>query len=115
MQIYNFSLVTSLVSFSGLQLHRSTGGASRGGSVKLKHRVHKPVVTYTNSSKQTVLLVNGVRNGRLPVADLEEDGRKNYSRNAQATKHVVKMLGKLVEKKLLLNIFKWMKSVFCAK
>lgn len=79
----------------GLQLHRSTAGGTRGGSVKLKHRIHKPIVTYTNSSKQTVLLVNGMKNGRLPLSDQEEDGRKNYSRNAQATKHVVKMLGKL--------------------
>lgn len=75
-------------------MHRSTGGGTRGGSVKLKHRIHKPIVTYTNSSKQTVLLVNGVGNGKLPsTTEQEEDGRKNYSRNAQATKHVVKMLG----------------------
>lgn len=87
-----FSL--SHYSFLGLQLQRSTAGATRGGSVKLKHRIRNPVVTYTNSSKQTVLLVNSMRNGNPLPTDYEEDGRKNYSRNAQASKHVVKMLGK---------------------
>ncbi|CAG9823747.1 unnamed protein product [Phaedon cochleariae] len=86
------SLITVLYVLIGLQLHRSTVGPSRGSSVKMKHRVYKPVVTYANPSTQ-VLMMNGEQETlRGSVKSQEEDGRKNFAKNAQATKHVVKML-----------------------
>lgn len=88
------SLITILYILIGLQLHKSTVGPSRGGSVRLKHRVYKPMVAYTNSSTQAVLVVKGDEPENLQLARQEEDGRKNFARNAQATKHVVKMLSK---------------------
>lgn len=88
------SLITVLYILIGLQLHRSTVGPSRGGSVRLKHRVYKPVVAYTHTSTQAVLVVNGDEAENVQLTRQDEDGRKNFSRNAQATKHVVKMLGK---------------------
>lgn len=105
------SLITVLYILIGLQLHKSTVGPSRGNSVRLKHRV----VSYTPTSTQPVIVLNGnvISNGglngaeggnnrledqltsspKVPVSQ-EEDGRKNFARNAQGTKHVVKMLGK---------------------
>ncbi|XP_065158889.1 pyrokinin-1 receptor-like [Atheta coriaria] len=77
------SLITVLYILIGLQLHKSTVGPSRGNSVRLKHRV----VSYTPTSTQPVIVLNG----NVPVSQ-EEDGRKNFARNAQGTKHVVKML-----------------------
>lgn len=88
------SLITILYILIGLQLHKSTVGPSRGGSVRLKHRVYKPMVAYTNSSTQAVLVVKGEEPENVQLTKQEEDGRKNFARNAQATKHVVKMLSK---------------------
>ncbi|KAK9871132.1 hypothetical protein WA026_011415 [Henosepilachna vigintioctopunctata] len=85
------SLITVLYILIGLQLHKSTVGPSRGNSVKLKHRVYKPVVTYGSSTAQTVLMVNNGKE-KPTQTNQEEDGRKNFAKNAQATKHVVKML-----------------------
>ncbi|CAH0553159.1 unnamed protein product [Brassicogethes aeneus] len=84
------SLITVLYILIGLQLHRSTVGPSRGNSVKLKHRVYKPVTTFPNSASQAVVMLNG--EGEKQNSVQEEEGRKNFAKNAQATKHVVKML-----------------------
>ncbi|XP_068912117.1 pyrokinin-1 receptor-like isoform X3 [Tenebrio molitor] len=79
------SLITVLYVLIGLQLHRSTVRPSRGNSVKLKHhKVYKSVTTYTN----TPVVANGDAGEKVQ----EEEGRKNFAKNAQATKHVVKML-----------------------
>jgi neuromedin U receptor 1 len=81
------SLITVLYVLIGLQLHRSTVRPSRGNSVKLKHhKVYKSVTTYTN----TPVVANGDAGEKVQ----EEEGRKNFAKNAQATKHVVKMLSK---------------------
>lgn len=88
------SLITILYILIGLQLHKSTVGPSRGNSVRLKHRVYKPMVAYTNTSTQAVLVVKGDESENVQLARQDEDGRKNFARNAQATKHVVKMLSK---------------------
>ncbi|KAL3279721.1 hypothetical protein HHI36_017230, partial [Cryptolaemus montrouzieri] len=68
------SLITVLYILIGLQLHRSTVGPSRGNSVKLKHRVYKPVVTYGNSPAQAVLVLND--GGSEKPTNQDEDGRK---------------------------------------
>ncbi|RZB45735.1 7tm 1 domain containing protein, partial [Asbolus verrucosus] len=94
------SLITVLYVLIGLQLHRSTVRPSRGNSVKLKHRVYKPVATYTNPSSQAVLVLNGEAGEKLQTATQEEEGRKNFAKNAQATKHVVKMLSKYMSSKI---------------
>ncbi|XP_015839433.1 neuromedin-U receptor 2-like isoform X1 [Tribolium castaneum] len=73
------SLITVLYVLIGLQLHRSTVRPSRGNSVKLKHRVYKQI----NPS---------IGGGENVEKKQEEEGRKNFAKNAQATKHVVKML-----------------------
>lgn len=90
------TLITILYILIGLQLHKSTVGPSRGASVKLKHRVYKPMVAYTNTSTQAVLVVKGDEPENVQLTGQEEDGRKNFARNAQATKHVVKMLSKYI-------------------
>ncbi|KAJ8936378.1 hypothetical protein NQ314_012383 [Rhamnusium bicolor] len=90
------SLITVLYILIGLQLHRSTVGPSRGNSVKMKHRIYKPVSTYANPSTQAVVVLNGDEEHlQKTTLQEEEEGRKNFAKNAQATKHVVKMLGKL--------------------
>lgn len=74
----------------GLQLRSSTVGPSRGNSVKLKHRVFKHAET---NSTQAVVIVDGENGEKEPQHPQdEEEGRKNYTGNSQATKHVVKML-----------------------
>lgn len=85
------SLITVLYILIGLQLHRSTVGPSRGNSVKMKHRVYKRVAT--SAIAQPAIALNGVGE---KSSNEEEEGRKNFAKNAQATKHVVKMLGKLL-------------------
>ncbi|KAJ8921333.1 hypothetical protein NQ315_002947 [Exocentrus adspersus] len=88
------TLITVLYVLIGVQLHRSTVGPSRGNSVKMKHRVYKPVSNCVNQSPQLGMSINGDRESiQRPMCDAE-DGRKNYAKNAQATRHVVKMLGK---------------------
>lgn len=77
------SLITILYILIGLQLHRSTVRPSRGNSVKMKHKVYKPVMTQTDGVEVTEKQLD------------EEEGRKNFAKNAQAAKHVVKMLSKL--------------------
>lgn len=84
------SLITVLYVLIGLQLHRSTVRPSRGNSVKMKHRVYKQI----NPSV--------VANGDLGEKKQEEEGRKNFAKNAQATKHVVKMLGEFLNNYYLL-------------
>ncbi|XP_050515162.1 pyrokinin-1 receptor-like [Diabrotica virgifera virgifera] len=86
------SLITILYIFIGLQLRKSTVGPSRGNSVKMRHRVYKPVVTYMHPSTQVIVMNRGGTVGEV-VEQGEEEGRKNFARSAQATKHVVKMLG----------------------
>ncbi|KAJ8932492.1 hypothetical protein NQ318_016653 [Aromia moschata] len=89
------SLITVLYILIGLQLHRSTVGPSRGNSVKMKHRVYKPVSNNATPSNQAVAALNGEdENLQKNALQEEEEGRKNFAKNAQATKHVVKMLGK---------------------
>jgi hypothetical protein len=68
------TLISVLYALIGLQLRRSSL-RGRGGSVRLKTGV----------------------GGHSPQHH-DEDGRKNFSKNAQikATKHVVKMLGKFI-------------------
>ncbi|XP_063912848.1 pyrokinin-1 receptor-like isoform X2 [Zophobas morio] len=73
------SLITVLYVLIGLQLHKSTVRPSRGNSVKLKHRVYKQINP-------------ALANGDAGEKTVEEEGRKNFAKNAQATKHVVKML-----------------------
>ncbi|XP_049821738.1 pyrokinin-1 receptor isoform X2 [Aethina tumida] len=85
------SLITVLYILIGLQLHRSTVGPSRGNSVKLKHRVYKPVTSCSNPMAQAAVALNG-DGEKLQSKVQEEEGRKNFAKNAQATKHVVKML-----------------------
>ncbi|CAG9839610.1 unnamed protein product [Diabrotica balteata] len=85
------SLITILYIFIGLQLRKSTVGPSRGNSVKMRHRVYKPVVTYMHPSTQVIVMNRGGTVGEV-VEQGEEEGRKNFARSAQATKHVVKML-----------------------
>lgn len=86
-------LITVLYILIGLQLHRSTVDPSRGNSVRLRHRVYKPVVGCADSSRD-----KGKEHDRkdktenVQLSCKQEEGRKNYSKNAQATKHVVKML-----------------------
>ncbi|XP_022919694.2 pyrokinin-1 receptor-like [Onthophagus taurus] len=88
--VFPMSVITALYVLIGLQLYRSTTvrPSIRSNSVKLKHRICKPTVAYSSSIPQAVLIVNGEND----VERQEEEGRKNFSRNAQATKHVVKML-----------------------
>lgn len=87
------TLIVILYILIGLQLHKSTAGASRGASVRLKHRICKPTVTYMNSPKQPVVVIDAEAGETFQQRkSAEEDGRKNYSRNAQATKHVIRML-----------------------
>ncbi|XP_044762326.1 pyrokinin-1 receptor-like isoform X2 [Coccinella septempunctata] len=86
------SLITVLYILIGLQLHKSTVGPSRGNSVKMKYKVYKPVATYGNAQAQAVVVVNEPGNEKQVVKNQEEDGRKNFAKNAQAAKHVVKML-----------------------
>lgn len=87
------SLITVLYILIGLQLHKSTVGPSRGNSVKMKYKVYKPVAAYGNAQAQAVVVLNENGNERPVVKNQEEDGRKNFAKNAQAAKHVVKMLG----------------------
>ncbi|XP_018571456.1 pyrokinin-1 receptor-like, partial [Anoplophora glabripennis] len=86
------TLITVLYVLIGLQLHRSTVGPSRGNSVKMKHRVYKPMSNCVNQSPQTVVMLNGDQENLQKVKQDEEEGRKNFAKNAQATRHVVKML-----------------------
>ncbi|XP_074041453.1 pyrokinin-1 receptor isoform X2 [Leptinotarsa decemlineata] len=86
------SMITVFYILIGLQLHRSTVEPSRGNSVKMRQRVYKPVVTYVNSATQ-VSMVNGAENVFPSILIQHEvEGRKNFSKTAQSTKHVVKML-----------------------
>lgn len=87
------SLITVLYVLIGLQLHRSTVGPSRGNSVKMKHRVYKPVSNCANQSPQTVVVLNNDQENLQKATKDDEEGRKNFAKNAQATRHVVKMLG----------------------
>lgn len=99
------SLITVLYVLIGIQLRRTAlrGGTTRNGphssSVRLKHRQGKSVPGRENGNGvgHTVVIVTpGEEEGedRVEVCG-EEDGRKNFPRNAQhhATRHVVKMLG----------------------
>nr|XP_023015421.1 pyrokinin-1 receptor-like [Leptinotarsa decemlineata] len=86
------SMITVFYILIGLQLHRSTVEPSRGNSVKMRQRVYKPVVTYVNSATQ-VSMVNGAENVFPSILIQHEvEGRKIFSKTAQSTKHVVKML-----------------------
>ncbi|GJQ84306.1 hypothetical protein Trydic_g5244 [Trypoxylus dichotomus] len=85
------SMITILYILIGLQLHKSTTvGPSRSNSVKLKVKVCRQSVAFANNATQAILIINGT--GESEMEKQEEEGRRNYSRNAQATKHVVKML-----------------------
>ncbi|XP_045483658.1 pyrokinin-1 receptor-like isoform X1 [Harmonia axyridis] len=87
------SLITVLYILIGLQLHKSTVGPSRGNSVKMKYKVYKPVTTYGNAQAQAVVVLNEPGSEKAVVKNHnDDDGRKNFAKNAQAAKHVVKML-----------------------
>lgn len=92
------SLITVLYIFIGLQLRKSTVGPSRGSSIKMKHqKVYKPVVAYVHPSTQVLVMNRGdemSQQQQYGSQQEEVEGRKNFAKNAQATKHVVKMLGK---------------------
>ncbi|KAI4459791.1 g-protein coupled receptor [Holotrichia oblita] len=86
------SMITVLYILIGLQLHKSTSvGPCRSRSVKLKLKVCRQSVAFANNSTQAILIINGSGENEIEK-QAEEEGRRNYSRNAQATKHVVKML-----------------------
>lgn len=102
------SLITVLYVLIGLQLRRTSlrgGGNARGGphgsSVRLRHRQGRsaPGRHEGNAAiSHTVVIVTpgdeADMEDRVETCR-EEDGRKNFPRNAQhnATRHVVKMLG----------------------
>lgn len=96
------SLITGLYVLIGLQLHRSTVRPSRGGSVKMKHRV---VVNCGNAvANQAVQVLHGGDSNGVVVVGGQEDGRKNFAKNAQATKHVVKMLSEYCMGRLFMKL-----------
>lgn len=99
------SLITILYILIGLQLRRTSlrGGNNNGGphrsSVRLRHRQQRS----TPPLAQTVVIVTPGE--ELDIEERfeskrDEDGRKNFPRNSQqnATRHVVKMLGKRYRK-----------------
>lgn len=93
------SLITVLYVLIGLQLHKSTVRPSRCNSLKLKRRVCKSSGVHytkqpTTTPTQTLLVLNQEANEKLQNITKEEECRKNFAKNAQATKHVVKMLSK---------------------
>lgn len=104
------SLITVLYILIGIQLRRTAlrGGApTRNGphssSVRLRHRQGRTIsgrMDGNGAVGHTVVIVTpGEEEGEDRVEMCrEEDGRKNFPRNAQhnATRHVVKMLGKLI-------------------
>ncbi|CAG9859315.1 unnamed protein product [Phyllotreta striolata] len=81
------SLITVLYICIGLQLRRSTVASARGSVRSKQQKVYNPVVTYVHPSAQVLVL-----NRRQEARQQDEEGRKNFSKNSQATKHVVKML-----------------------
>lgn len=103
------SLITVLYVLIGLQLRRTAlrgNGNTRGGphssSVRLRHRQGR-VINGRNESNttntHTVVIVTPGEEAEIEdrvEMCRDEDGRKNFPRNAQqnATRHVVKMLGK---------------------
>ncbi|XP_074033547.1 pyrokinin-1 receptor [Leptinotarsa decemlineata] len=77
------TLITVLYILIGVQLRETSLRNARGGSVRMKRKVYKSARTVVSKKTQTHLQECEV---------LEEEGRKNFSRNCQAAKHVVEML-----------------------
>lgn len=84
------SVITILYILIGLRIHKSTTGRARDGSVRLKHRKTK---IFFHSPNRPVTNLNENKTDKIQLT-YEEDGRKIFPRNSQASKHVVKMLGK---------------------
>lgn len=93
------SLITVLYILIGVQLRRTSNSGGHRSSVRLRHRQKNTNrMDAVGSSHTVVILTPGEEDDaedRLEI-EREEEGRKNFPRNAQhnATRHVVKMLGK---------------------
>ncbi|KAG5873890.1 hypothetical protein JTB14_001557 [Gonioctena quinquepunctata] len=85
------SLITVLYVLIGLQLQGTPVGNARGGSVKMKSKVYKPVIN-SNAMGRGVVPKRAKETSQKNDIFEEEEGRKNFAKNAQAAKHVVKML-----------------------
>ncbi|KAB0800805.1 hypothetical protein PPYR_06544, partial [Photinus pyralis] len=82
------TVITILYVLIGIRIHKSTSARNRDGSIKLKHYKNKTCVQSPNK-KMKVMLGSNSDNIKIMY---EDAGRKNYSRNSQASKHVVEML-----------------------
>ncbi|KAK4882871.1 hypothetical protein RN001_006190 [Aquatica leii] len=84
------SLITILYILIGISINKSTNIKNRDGSIKLKHYQNK---SYPSNTSQHTKVVLGRNLDNIQIM-YQDAGRKNYPRNSQASKHVVKMLGK---------------------
>ncbi|KAK5649568.1 hypothetical protein RI129_000597 [Pyrocoelia pectoralis] len=82
------TVITILYVLIGIRIRKSTSSRNRDGSVKLKHYKNKPFLQTSNKSMR-VMVGSNIDNIQIMY---EDTGRKNYSRNSQASKHVVEML-----------------------
>ncbi|KAF5284458.1 hypothetical protein FQR65_LT13536 [Abscondita terminalis] len=82
------SVITILYILIGIRIHKSTNTRNRDGSIKLKHYQNKAIFPNSNQRAKVVL---GTNMDNIQIM-YEDAGRKNYPRNSQSSKHVVKML-----------------------